>query len=72
MRFREIEKARQARSGHRGHMSKSTHSLEAGSNFLAHKKTSRRVSLADSFLILRQTASGFEGMRRRRHISPVP
>ncbi|MCL1844602.1 MAG: hypothetical protein FWF77_01725 [Defluviitaleaceae bacterium] len=25
------------------------HSLEAGSNFLAHKKTSRRVTLADSF-----------------------
>ncbi|MCL1845856.1 MAG: hypothetical protein FWF77_08125 [Defluviitaleaceae bacterium] len=34
---------------HQGHMSRATHSLEAVSNFLAHKKKSRRVSLADSF-----------------------
>ncbi|MCL1846196.1 MAG: hypothetical protein FWF77_09870 [Defluviitaleaceae bacterium] len=33
-----FKKARQARIGHRGHMSRATHSLEAGSNFLAHKK----------------------------------
>ncbi|MCL1846293.1 MAG: hypothetical protein FWF77_10360 [Defluviitaleaceae bacterium] len=32
------EKARQARIGHRGHVSESAHSLEAGSNFLAHEK----------------------------------
>ncbi|MCL1844929.1 MAG: 16S rRNA (cytidine(1402)-2'-O)-methyltransferase [Defluviitaleaceae bacterium] len=32
------EKARTARIEHRGHMSKATHSLEAGSNFLDHEK----------------------------------
>ncbi|MCL1845207.1 MAG: hypothetical protein FWF77_04825 [Defluviitaleaceae bacterium] len=32
------KKARQARIGHRGHVSEATHSLEAGSNFPAHKK----------------------------------
>ncbi|MCL1844725.1 MAG: hypothetical protein FWF77_02365, partial [Defluviitaleaceae bacterium] len=32
------KKARQARSGHRGHVSAATHSLEAGSSFLIHKK----------------------------------
>ncbi|MCL1844878.1 MAG: hypothetical protein FWF77_03140 [Defluviitaleaceae bacterium] len=31
-------KARQARSGHRGHVSEATHSLEAVSNFPAYKK----------------------------------
>ncbi|MCL1846094.1 MAG: hypothetical protein FWF77_09345 [Defluviitaleaceae bacterium] len=36
--FTANKKARQARSGHRGHVSKSAHSLEAGSSFLAHKK----------------------------------
>ncbi|MCL1846217.1 MAG: hypothetical protein FWF77_09975 [Defluviitaleaceae bacterium] len=33
-----FEKARQARIGHRGHVSKSTHSLEAGNRFPAHEK----------------------------------
>ncbi|MCL1845954.1 MAG: hypothetical protein FWF77_08635 [Defluviitaleaceae bacterium] len=32
------KKARQARIGHRGHMSESARSLEAGSNFPVHKK----------------------------------
>ncbi|MCL1845156.1 MAG: hypothetical protein FWF77_04565, partial [Defluviitaleaceae bacterium] len=32
------KKARQARSGHRRHMLAATHSLEAGNNFLTHKK----------------------------------
>ncbi|MCL1844345.1 MAG: hypothetical protein FWF77_00370, partial [Defluviitaleaceae bacterium] len=41
--------ARQARGGHRGHVSVATRSLEAGGSLLAHKKTSRRVTLADSF-----------------------
>ncbi|MCL1845851.1 MAG: hypothetical protein FWF77_08100, partial [Defluviitaleaceae bacterium] len=34
------KKARQARSGHRRHMLAATHSLEAGNNFLTHKKGS--------------------------------
>ncbi|MCL1845512.1 MAG: hypothetical protein FWF77_06385 [Defluviitaleaceae bacterium] len=33
------KKARQARGGHRGHVSAATHSLEAGRNFPAHKKS---------------------------------
>ncbi|MCL1844422.1 MAG: LD-carboxypeptidase [Defluviitaleaceae bacterium] len=33
-----LKKARQARIGHRGHMSKSAHSLEAGNSFPTHKK----------------------------------
>ncbi|MCL1844354.1 MAG: MiaB/RimO family radical SAM methylthiotransferase [Defluviitaleaceae bacterium] len=33
-----FEKARQARSGHRGHMSEAARSLEAGSNFPVHEK----------------------------------
>ncbi|MCL1845873.1 MAG: hypothetical protein FWF77_08210, partial [Defluviitaleaceae bacterium] len=32
------KKARQARNGHRGHVSKATHSLEAGSRFRTPKK----------------------------------
>ncbi|MCL1845803.1 MAG: hypothetical protein FWF77_07860 [Defluviitaleaceae bacterium] len=32
------KKARQARNGHRGHVSAATRSLEAGSSFLACKK----------------------------------
>ncbi|MCL1845237.1 MAG: hypothetical protein FWF77_04980 [Defluviitaleaceae bacterium] len=32
------KKARQARSGNRGHVSESAHSLEAGSSFLTYKK----------------------------------
>ncbi|MCL1845649.1 MAG: Rpn family recombination-promoting nuclease/putative transposase [Defluviitaleaceae bacterium] len=36
--FLSHKKARQARTGHRGHISESAHSLEAGSNFLSHKK----------------------------------
>ncbi|MCL1845539.1 MAG: hypothetical protein FWF77_06525 [Defluviitaleaceae bacterium] len=35
------EKARQARIGHRGHVSAATRSLEAGSNFPAHKKAGK-------------------------------
>ncbi|MCL1844911.1 MAG: aminoglycoside phosphotransferase family protein [Defluviitaleaceae bacterium] len=37
------------RIGHRGHVSEATRSLEAESSFPTHKKTSRRVSLADSY-----------------------
>ncbi|MCL1844505.1 MAG: hypothetical protein FWF77_01215 [Defluviitaleaceae bacterium] len=39
------------RSGHRGHMPEATHAPEATRSFPAShpKKTSRRVSLADSF-----------------------
>ncbi|MCL1844716.1 MAG: hypothetical protein FWF77_02320 [Defluviitaleaceae bacterium] len=36
--FCKIKKARQARIGHRRHVSAATRSLEAGSSFLAHKK----------------------------------
>ncbi|MCL1845703.1 MAG: hypothetical protein FWF77_07350 [Defluviitaleaceae bacterium] len=36
-RFPAHKKARQARSGHRGHVSAATRSLEAGSNFPAQK-----------------------------------
>ncbi|MCL1845355.1 MAG: hypothetical protein FWF77_05585 [Defluviitaleaceae bacterium] len=36
------KKARQARSGHRVHVSESAHSLEAGSSFPTHKKNARR------------------------------
>ncbi|MCL1844739.1 MAG: hypothetical protein FWF77_02435 [Defluviitaleaceae bacterium] len=36
--FCKIKKARQARIGHRGHVSSATHSLEAGSSFLVYKK----------------------------------
>ncbi|MCL1845166.1 MAG: hypothetical protein FWF77_04615 [Defluviitaleaceae bacterium] len=59
--FRRFEKARQARSGHRGHVSKSAHFLEAGSNFLTHEKKSRRVSLADSFFMGRENRSRLRG-----------
>ncbi|MCL1844554.1 MAG: hypothetical protein FWF77_01475 [Defluviitaleaceae bacterium] len=37
-RFLTRKKARQARSGNRGHVAKSTHSPEAGSRFLTRKK----------------------------------
>ncbi|MCL1845842.1 MAG: hypothetical protein FWF77_08055 [Defluviitaleaceae bacterium] len=47
------EKARTARIGHRGHVLAATHSLEAGSGFRSMKKTSRRVTLADSFFSTR-------------------
>ncbi|MCL1844711.1 MAG: hypothetical protein FWF77_02295 [Defluviitaleaceae bacterium] len=71
-RFSAHKKARQARSGHRGHVSESAHSLEAGSSFLAHKKTSRRVTLADSFFSRRETASDFKRMHNPQHIPPAP
>ncbi|MCL1844561.1 MAG: hypothetical protein FWF77_01510 [Defluviitaleaceae bacterium] len=41
--FLQNKKARQARIGHRGHVSAATHSLEAGSSFLAHKKVSSKL-----------------------------
>ncbi|MCL1844626.1 MAG: hypothetical protein FWF77_01850, partial [Defluviitaleaceae bacterium] len=49
--FPEQKKARQARIGHRGHVSEAAHALEAGSCFPEQKKMSRRVSLADSFFL---------------------
>ncbi|MCL1846188.1 MAG: hypothetical protein FWF77_09825 [Defluviitaleaceae bacterium] len=36
---RRTKKARQARIGNRGHVSRATHSLEAGSSFPAYKKS---------------------------------
>ncbi|MCL1845500.1 MAG: hypothetical protein FWF77_06325 [Defluviitaleaceae bacterium] len=70
------EKARQARSGHRGHVSAATHSLEAGSNFPVHKKKSRRVSLADSFFAKikkrAKRAVGTGGTCWRRRIPSKP
>ncbi|MCL1844759.1 MAG: hypothetical protein FWF77_02535, partial [Defluviitaleaceae bacterium] len=51
------EKARQARSGHRGHMSKSAHSLEAGSNFPAHEKTANEIA-AELEAVFRNSVSG--------------
>jgi len=59
-------KARQARSGHRGHMSVATRALEAGRRFLK-KKTAKAV-----FFMGKEIAPGFEGMRRRQHMPPVP
>ncbi|MCL1845567.1 MAG: hypothetical protein FWF77_06670, partial [Defluviitaleaceae bacterium] len=47
--FRQKDKECVKFIGGQFHVSESTHSLEAGSNFPAHKKKSRRVSLADSF-----------------------
>ena len=75
--------ARQARIGHRGHVSAAARSLEAGSGYLgrvANKKKSRRVTLADSFFSYAgnmpgncpETVPGFEGTRRLRHMPPVP
>ncbi|MCL1846066.1 MAG: hypothetical protein FWF77_09195 [Defluviitaleaceae bacterium] len=58
-----MKKARQARIGHRGHVSESARALEAGSSFLAHKKKSRRVSLADSFL---RNQNYFFTLKRRK------
>ncbi|MCL1845609.1 MAG: hypothetical protein FWF77_06880 [Defluviitaleaceae bacterium] len=64
--FPAYEKARQARDGNRGHVSRATRSLEAGCGlssdektalqnhkreFYIFAKTSRRVSLADSFFL---------------------
>ncbi|MCL1845572.1 MAG: hypothetical protein FWF77_06695 [Defluviitaleaceae bacterium] len=40
------KKARQARIEHRGHVSESAHSLEAGSNFPARKKKGRFAKYA--------------------------
>jgi len=48
--------ARQARSGHRGHVSEATHAPEAGGNFPANKKTTPsknmnpRISPSGTFL----------------------
>ncbi|MCL1845217.1 MAG: hypothetical protein FWF77_04875 [Defluviitaleaceae bacterium] len=56
-------KARQARSGHRGHVLVAAYALEAVGSFHP-KKKSRRVSLADSFFYGQGSC--------RRHVSTVP
>ncbi|MCL1844952.1 MAG: hypothetical protein FWF77_03515 [Defluviitaleaceae bacterium] len=44
------KKARQARTGHRGHVSESARSLEAGSNSLAQKKAVGECHSPTAFL----------------------
>jgi len=64
------KKARQARGGNRGHVSVATHSLEAGSSFLAHQKARQarggnrgHVSVATHSL---EAGSGFLAHQKSR------